>query len=97
MLNRCEFTNCDEHSIQVVHNFKYLSKELPTTLRLRFHQGPCPPTLSHHPRRVAQKEGRAGETKAPREYAVLDHGAELGALPRHPDCAGGGPAGKLHL
>jgi hypothetical protein len=30
-----------------------------------------PPTRSHHPRRVAQKEGRVGETEAPREYFAL--------------------------
>lgn len=36
---------------------------------------------------MAQNEGRAGETKVPRECIGLDHGVELGAVPRHPGSA----------
>lgn len=50
--------------------------------------GPAPASHSFTPPKEGSPEGgKSQETKDPSEYIGLDHGAELGDLPRHPNSA----------
>lgn len=77
-------------------NFKYLNKQLPTTLRLRFHHGACPALRIIHTTQGGwpRRREELGKPRPPENTLFLTMGRSSELYPDIPTVPAGGQQGK---